>query len=168
MGVMILWVFIVVSFIVGIIIGILLVFTHFYRKKDLGKKFFEDSEKPFNKKAPEMYYHKQRMFRFCYGFFMGIYYFLVIMSVSFTIITIYMIMDDKLNLYIRIFISVMAAITTTLQTILRFDKVGEGYICAMRIIEQAILEYENRERESLEILLQANIEAEEVIHNKYQ
>lgn len=66
-------------------------------------------------------------------------------------------MDDNLDLYIRIIISVLAAISTTLQTILRFDKVGEGYICAMRIIEQAILEYEHRESESLEILLQANI-----------
>lgn len=79
-----------------------------------------------------------------------------------------MVMDDKLNLYIRIFVSVVAAITTTLQTILRFDKVGEGYICAMRIIEQAILEYENRESTTLDVLLKANIKAEETIHNMYQ
>lgn len=38
----------------------------------------------------------------------------------------------------------------------------------MRIIEQAILEYEHKESESLEILLQANIKAEEVIHNMHQ
>ena len=78
-----------------------------------------------------------------------------------------MVMDDNLNLYIRICISVMSAIATTLQTILRFDKVGEGYICAMRIIEQAILEYENREYDTLETLSQANIEAEEIIHNMF-
>lgn len=162
------WVIIVCAFVAGIVIGILLFFTHFYHKKDLGKKFFEDSEKPFNKKAPEMYYHKQRMFRLCYGFFIGIHYLLVVMSISFTSVTIYMVMDDKLDLYIRIIISVMAAITTTLQTILRFDKVGEGYICAMRIIEQAILEYENRESTTLDILLESNIKAEEIIHNMYQ
>lgn len=111
----------------------------------MGKKFFEESEKPYKKKAPEMYYHKQRMFRICYGFFIGVHYFLVVASISFTTITIYMVMDEDLSLFIRIFVSVMATITTTLQTILRFDKVGEGYICAMRIIEQAILEYEDIE-----------------------
>ena len=155
-------------FVTLVVIGILLFFTHFYHNKDVGKKFFEDSEKPFNKKAPEMYYHKQRMYRLCYGFFIGIHYLLVVMSVSFSSITIYMVMDEKLNLSIRIFISVMATITTTLQTILRFDKVAEGYICAMRTLEQAILEYENIELTTLDVLLQANIKAEEVIHNMYQ
>lgn len=115
-----------------------------------------------------MYYHKQRMYRLCYGFFIGIHYLLVVMSVSFSSITIYMVMDEKINLSIRIFISVMATITTTLQTILRFDKVAEGYICAMRTLEQAILEYENIELTTLDVLLQANIKAEEVIHNMYQ
>lgn len=162
------WTIVVSVFVTLVVIGILLFFTHFYHNKDVGKKFFEDSEKPFNKKAPEMYYHKQRMYRLCYGFFIGIHYLLVVMSVSFSSITIYMVMDEKLNLSIRIFISVMATITTTLQTILRFDKVAEGYICAMRILEQAILEYENIELTTLDVLLQANIKAEEVIHNMYQ
>ena len=162
------WTIVVSVFVTLVVIGILLFFTHFYHNKDVGKKFFEDSEKPFNKKAPEMYYQKQRMYRLCYGFFIGIHYLLVVMSVSFSSITIYMVMDEKLNLSIRIFISVMATITTTLQTILRFDKVAEGYICAMRTLEQAILEYENIELTTLDVLLQANIKAEEVIHNMYQ
>lgn len=162
------WIAGVCALVIVIIIGALLIFMHFYHKPDCGKKFFADSEKPFSKKAPEMYYHKQRMFRMGYGLWVCIHYLLLIMSISFTIITIYMVMDDKLNLNIRIIISVMAAITTTLHTILRCDKIAEGYICAMRIIEQAILEYENRENESLEILLQANIKAEEVIHNMFQ
>ena len=161
------WVIYITILILVIIIGICSFFLHFYNKRDLGKKFFEDSEKPYNKKAPEMYYHKQRMFRLSYGFFIGVHYFLVIMSVSLTTVTIYMVMDKKLALYIRIIVSVMASITTTLQTILRFDKVAEGYICAMRIIEQAILEYEEVESNGLDILLQANIEAERVIHNMY-
>ena len=162
------WTIVVSVFVTLVVIGILLFFTHFYHNKDVGKKFFEYSEKPFNKKAPEMYYHKQRMYRLCYGFFIGIHYLLVVMSVSFSSITIYMVMDEKLNLSIRIFISVMATITTTLQTILRFDKVAEGYICAMRTLEQAILEYENIELTTLDVLLHANIKAEEVIHNMYQ
>lgn len=162
------WTIVVSVFVTLVVIGILLFVTHFYHNKDVGKKFFEGSEKPFNKKAPEMYYHKQRMYRLCYGFFIGIHYLLVVMSVSFSSITIYMVMDEKLNLSIRIFISVMATITTTLQTILRFDKVAEGYICAMRTLEQAILEYENIELTTLDVLLQANIKAEEVIHNMYQ
>ena len=162
------WTIVVSVFVTLVVIGILLFFTHFYHNKDVGKKFFEDSEKPFNKKDPEMYYHKQRMYRLCYGFFIGIHYLLVVMFVSFSSITIYMVMDEKLNLSIRIFISVMATITTTLQTILRFDKVAEGYICAMRTLEQAILEYENIKLTTLDVLLQANIKAEEVIHNMYQ
>jgi|GEM_PF-5843643 hypothetical protein len=162
------WTIVVSVFVTLVVIGILLFFTHFYHNKDVGKKFFEDSEKPFNKKAPEMYYHKQRMYRLCYGFFIGIHYLLVVMSVSFSSITIYMVMDEKFNLSIRIFISVMATITTTLQTILRFDKVAEGYICAMRTLDQAILEYENIELTTLDVSLQANIKAEEVIHNMYQ
>lgn len=162
------WVIFVGVLVVGIVISICLFFLHFYHQKDLGKKFFENSEKPFNKKAPEMYYHKQRMFRLCYGFIIGVHYFLVVSSISFTSITIYMVMDNNLDLFIRISISVMAAITTTLQTVLRFDKVGEGYICAMRIIEQAILEYEERRDTDLDVLLQANIEAEQVIHNMHQ
>lgn len=162
------WIVVVCAFIAGIIIGALLIFMHFYRNKDCGKKFFEDSEKPFNKKAPEMYYHKQRMFRLGYGFWVCTHYILLIMSISFTIVTIYMVMDEELNLYVRIIVSVMAAITTTLQIILRCDKISEGYICAMRIMEQAILEYETIENETLEILLQANIKAEEVIHNMFQ
>ena len=162
------WVIFVGVLVVGIVISICLFFLHFYHQKDLGKKFFENSEKPFNKKAPEMYYHKQRMFRLCYGFFIGVHYFLVVSSISFTSITIYMVMDNNLDLFIRISISVMAAITTTVQTVLRFDKVGEGYICAMRIIEQAILEYEERRDTDLDVLLQANIEAEQVIHNMHQ
>ena len=162
------WVIFVGVLVVGIVISICLFFLHFYHQKDLGKKFFENNEKPFNKKAPEMYYHKQRMFRLCYGFFIGVHYFLVVSSISFTSITIYMVMDNNLDLFIRISISVMAAITTTLQTLVRFDKVGEGYICAMRIIEQAILEYEERRDTDLDVLLQANIEAEQVIHNMHQ
>ena len=162
------WVVFVTILITVIVIAICLFFWNFYRRKDVGKKFFEDSEKPYNKKAPEMYYHKQRMYRLCYGFFIGVHYLLVVMSVSLTSVTIYMVMDEKLELHIRIIVSVMAAITTTLQTILRFDKVGEGYICAMRILEQAILEYEQVESNGLEVLLKANIEAEQLIHNMNQ
>lgn len=162
------WVIFVTILITVIVISICLFFWNFYRRKDVGKKFFEDSEKPYNKKAPEMYYHKQRMYRLCYGFFIGVHYLLVVMSVSLTSVTIYMVMDEKLELHIRIIVSVMAAITTTLQTILRFDKVGEGYICAMRILEQAILEYEQVESNGLEVLLKANIKAEQIIHNMNQ
>lgn len=162
------WVIFVIGVVIGIVMAICCFFLHFYHKKDLGKKFFEESEKPYKKKAPEMYYHKQRMFRICYEFFIGVHYFLVVASISFTAITIYMVMDEDLSLFIRIFVSVMATITTTLQTILRFDKVGEGYICAMRIIEQAILEYEDIEGMELSVLLQANKEAEQMIHNMHQ
>ena len=62
----------------------------------------------------------------------------------------------------------LAAVSTNLQIVLRFDKIAEGYICAMRILEQAILEYEEQESAELDVLLQANKKSEEIIHNMYQ
>lgn len=161
------WAIIVCSAIAGMFIGSIGVFLFLYRKRDIGKKFFENSEKPYGKIAPSIYYYKQRIFRFAYGFFIVIHYILMLMSVSFTSLTIYMVMDRKISLYIRIFISVMAAITTTLQITLRFEKIAEGYIRAMRILEQAILEYEHREETQLDILLIANKKAEKIIHNMF-
>jgi heme/copper-type cytochrome/quinol oxidase subunit 4 len=116
--------------------------------RDLSKKM---------RSAPSMYYDKQMMYRKSYGFFIGVHYILVVMSISLTVITIYMVMDTELNSILRLIISVLAAVSTNLQIVLRFDKVAEGYICAMRVLEQAILEYEERQDTSLEILLQANI-----------
>lgn len=90
------------------------------------------------------------------------------MSISLTTITIYMVMDTKLELLSRMVVSVLAAVSTNLQIVLRFDKVAEGYICAMRILEQAILEYEEQESAELDVLLQANQKSEEIIHNMFQ
>ena len=39
------WVIFVGVLVVGIVISICLFFLHFYHQKDLGKKFFENSEK---------------------------------------------------------------------------------------------------------------------------
>ncbi|BDZ81396.1 hypothetical protein [Claveliimonas bilis] len=156
-------------FIIILIIAIIIkVFLYFYKRPNIGKDFFKGNEKPFGKKAPEMYYDKQMMFRKCYGFFIGVHYILMVLSISLTTITIYMVMDTKLNNIVRLTVSVLAAISTNLQIVLRFDKVAEGYICAMRILEQAILEYEENEPATLDTLLQANIRAEEIIHNMYQ
>lgn len=77
-------------------------------------------------------------------------------------------MDTKLNIVPRLIVSVLAAVSTNLQIVLRFDKVAEGYICAMRVLEQAILEYEQEESLGLEVLLQANKKSEEIIHNLFQ
>jgi heme/copper-type cytochrome/quinol oxidase subunit 4 len=151
-----------------IIAFVIKVFWHFYKNRNIGKKFFVENEKPYDKVAPSMYYDKQMMYRKSYGFFIGVHYILVVMSVSLTVITIYMVMDTQLNNGLRLIISVLAAVSTNLQIVLRFDKVAEGYICAMRVLEQAILEYEERKDASLEILLQANIKAEEIIHNMFQ
>ena len=38
----------------------------------------------------------------------------------------------------------------------------------MRILEQAILEYEEQESAELDVLLQANQKSEEIIHNMFQ
>ncbi|MGN0405345.1 MAG: hypothetical protein ACI4F1_08995 [Bariatricus sp.] len=161
------WIILSCFIIIFIIIIIIKAFWYFYKRRNIGKDFFAESEKPFGKKAPEMYYDKQMMFRKCYGFFIGVHYLLVIMSISLTTITIYMVIDTELNNIARLTVSVLAAISTNLQIVLRFDKVAEGYISAMRVLEQAILEYEERQNESLEILLQANMRAEEIIHNMH-
>ncbi len=147
---------------------IIFLFCYFSKNKTIGKKFFKDNDKPFNKIAPQFYYDKQQMYRKYYGFLIGIHYFLLFSSISLTTITIYMVMDTNINETTRIAVSVLAAISTTLQSILKFDKLGEAYISAMRVIEQAILEYEEVENAQLEILLSANIKAEEIIHNIFQ
>lgn len=162
------WIIISCIIIIVIISLISKAFWYFYTRRNIGKDFFVQNEKPLKRKAPDMYYEKQMMFRKCYGFFIGVHYILLVMSTSLTTITIYMVMDTELNNTIRLVVSVLAAISTTLQTILRFDKVAEGYICAMRILEQAILEYEEKKSSTLETLLQANVRAEEVIHNMHQ
>jgi hypothetical protein len=162
------WITISIGVIIGIIGLIIISFLSFYNNRNIGKKFFVDNEKPLNRLAPSMYYDKQMMYRKCYGFFIGVHYILVLMSTTLTVITIYMVMDTALNNMLRLVVSVLAAVSTNLQIVLRFDKVAEGYICAMRVLEQAILEYEERPDTSLEILLQANIKAEEIIHNMFQ
>lgn len=162
------WIIISCFIIFSIIAFICKVFWYFYTRRNIGKDFFKKNEKPFGKIAPDMYYEKQMMFRKCYGFFIGVHYILLVMSVSLTTITIYMVMDTELNNTVRLVVSVLAAVSTTLQVVLRFDKVAEGYICAMRILEQAILEFEEIESAKLETLLEANIRAEQVIHNMHQ
>jgi heme/copper-type cytochrome/quinol oxidase subunit 4 len=162
------WITISIGIIIGIIVFVIIVFLRFYNNRNIGKKFFVDNEKPLNRVAPSMYYDKQMMYRKSYGFFIGVHYILVVMSISLTVITIYMVMDTELNRRLRLIVSVLAAVSTNLQIVLRFDKVAEGYICAMRVLEQAILEYEEKQGTSLDILLQANIKAEEIIHNMFQ
>ena len=75
--------------------------------------------------------------------------------------------DGNLNFNLRMIVSFLAAMATIFQVILRFDKVAEGYIRAVRIMEQAILEYEQCEDADFDVLLEANRRAEEVIHNMY-
>lgn len=63
------WIIISCFVIILIILCIIKFFLYFYKRRNIGKDFFKESEKPFGKKAPEMYYDKQMMFRKCYGFF---------------------------------------------------------------------------------------------------
>ena len=56
-----------IIYIVMIIIVIIFIggkiFLRAYKNKDLGKKFFQESEKPFPKSALSMYYDKQMIYR---------------------------------------------------------------------------------------------------------
>ncbi|MBQ3509760.1 MAG: hypothetical protein IJA90_07085 [Peptococcaceae bacterium] len=161
------WIVIVAGFLLVIAVIVLAVFGASYKNKELGNAFMKKSEKPFKRTAPSIYYDKQMIFRKCYGFFIGVHTLLVILSTVLTIITIYMVMDTQLALNIRITVGVLAAASANLQISLRYDKVAEAYIQAMRILEQAILEYEQTENASYQILLDANRRAEEVIQNRH-
>ncbi len=156
---------IAVSFLTLILAGVL--FLVFWKQKGVGNDFIRYSEKPAKKVAPKVYYHKQVLYRKYYGIFIGVHIYLTLSSVILTLITVYMIMDDSLEQNTRIAVSVLAAITSVLQLTLQLGKKSEGYVLAVRILEQAILEYEQEEAD-LKKLLEANIEAEKVIHNFVQ
>lgn len=160
---------IISGFLLIIIVGaIIYLFYRVNKDKSIGKDFMIKNSEHHPRSAPPFYFDKQQMFRKYYGFLIGIHYFLLISSISLTTLTIYMVIDTKLNDTVRVTISVLAAITTTLHTILNFEKMGSAYISAMRVIEQAILEYESAKDDDLDILLKANIKAEEIIHNIFQ
>jgi len=159
------WMIVICIIVVAVIITIISLFIHLYKDKGKGIKFLKDCESRSGIEVPDVYYHKQRMYRYCYGFFIGVHYLLIVMSVTFSSITIWMVTDE--NKSIALVVSVIAAISTTLQTVLRFDKIAEGYICAVRIMEQAILEFKHGKFPEYRELLEANKRAEEVIHNLY-
>ncbi len=162
------WIIISVFIFFLIIVVILLVFRRFYNDKNVGRKFLFESKKPFNKIAPAIYYDKQMLFRKYYGLLILIHYFFTVMSVFLTTLTIYMVMDSELDDTLRLVVTVLAAVCTNLQMILQFDKMAEAYIVAIRILEDAIIRYEQIEETSLEVLIEANKKAEDVIHNKVQ
>lgn len=64
---------------------------------------------------------------------------------------------------VKLVISSLATITNTFQVILRFDKMAIRKLYAVRILEQAIIDFEYKDDEDYSILVEANKKAEETI-----
>lgn len=109
---------------------------------------------------------KHTIFRFFALGYLIIHYFLNIISVTTSFITVYMVMDDKTEINTQIFFLLTAAITTNLLLGLRLDKISETYAQAMRILENAILKYSIKEEEKI-LLYEANEKAEQLMGNKF-
>ena len=157
------WILYVLIAIIALTIVVLTVYLLISINKNVGKKFLKDSEK--EQKAPEFYYDKQKFLRTYYVVCMVIDYILLIISIVCSTIVIYMIMDITINLELKITISVLAAVSTTLRAIIKPDRIGHIYMKATRILENAIIEYEQGDKKKS--LIEANKEAEALIENGY-
>ena len=148
-----------VTFIIAII------FFRAFKNKEHGKVLLKDSEK--TQKAPEFFYSKQRLFRYYYTLFQGIDFLLIVFMTVFSIITIYMVIDNNPDINIRIFCSAASAISAMLKATIRPDKIAQGYIIGVRILENAIIKYELCDNADLCFLISANQEAESKIEGKF-
>lgn len=158
------WALVVIGIIVFIFLLAISIYQILFKNEKIGYEFLYNSEKIHNRTAPKLYYDKQRLYRFYYGFFIGLHYFFVIASVVFSALTITMVMDIKgVPQTVKLIISSLATITNTFQVILRFDKIAIRKLYAVRILEQAIIDFEYNDDEDYSILVEANKKAEETI-----
>ena len=67
----------------------------------------------------------------------------------------------------QIFFLLFAALSTNLILGFRLDKIAEAYATAMRIMENAILEYVNDSDSDIQKLIEANKMAEQHLSNKF-
>jgi len=134
----------------GIIIGFLSTRTKYFKFNDTDIYFFVK---------------KHSIFRMFGIFYNGIHYLLSVFAVIFTLITVYMVMDKNMGTQRQIFFLLLAAIFSTLSNTLRMQEVAKGYFKAMRIMETAILKY--TDNHSVEELIKANEQAEEIVGEKF-
>lgn len=109
---------------------------------------------------------KHTIFRYFSLLYALIHYFLNIVSIITSFITVYMVMA-KLEIDTQILFLLTAAITTNLVIGLRVDKIAEAYAQAMRLLEYAILKFSLEDDSKAEILYEANDKAEQCIGNKF-
>lgn len=155
----------VIIVIVTILIVILVIALYLKLKNEHNYFIAKDN---VEKDEAELYFYikKHTIFRLCFLAYSITHYLLNIISIIFSMVTIYMVLDKSIDSNLQAVFLLVAAISTNLSISLRLDCIAEGYAQAMRIMEYAILNY-IRKGASLYSLCEANKKAEECIGNKF-
>ena len=149
-----------VAVVVTVVVFLLLVVGLFIFYASTRSKYFG-----FEDHKTKFFMKKHAIFRFVALFFIVLHYFLLDFAVIFTLITVYMIMDEGMSRQEQIFFLVMAAIFSTLSNTIKLNEIANVYFRAMRKLETAILKY--REEQDIALLIEANQEAEALIEEKF-
>lgn len=153
-------------------------------RKGLGLGQFCRSQKELqstvsSRMAPAPFYNKQRTFRLCYGVLYTLDVLLMITSVLFSAITAYLVLDPTVSPGDTVLCLAIALTATLLKASLNLERRARPYIKAVRIMEFAILRYEygtndadpqepDQDPPSIQILLDANEAAEQLIAREYE
>lgn len=133
--------------------------------------YFDDAIKnpsPNDLINPIKFYMKKHMiFRYFAIGYSTLHHLLNILAVIFSMIAIYIILDSSNSNNNQAIFLFLSAISTSLIFGLRLDRAAEGYAHAMRIMEKSILSYLANPDGELQLLYDANDEAEKCIENKF-
>ena len=119
----------------------------------------------FEDENAKFFVKKHEIFRFFAMILLGLHYLLSILAVIFTLVTVYMVLDQCMNNNWKIFFLLMAAILSTLSSTIKLDQLAKTYFSAMRTIETAILQY--KENQDVNIMIEGNKNAEAIIGEKF-
>lgn len=112
------------------------------------------------------YIRKHTTFRLLFLVYSITHHLLNIISVVSAMVSIYMVLDSSSD-NIRAIILLVSAVSTNHIFGLRLDRTAAGYVEAMRILENEILNYLQCETKGLSKLQKANDEAEQYIANRF-
>ena len=159
---------IIIILLIAIILAILIsIVLYIKNEKDIG--YFKGIASDNLLKGEMLFYIKKHtIFRLFFILYSVTHYVLNIISVIFSMVSIYMFLDDDLDPSVQAIFLLIAAISSNLSIGLRFDRIAEGYIQAMRIMENAILNYAIDQKSSgLQSLREANDKAEQYIQKYF-
>ena len=130
--------------------------------------YFENIADPAILKGPLSFYIKKHLiFRLFFLMYSVGHHFLNVIAVTSSMIAIYMVLDDSVSSQWQSICLLISAISTSFIFGFRFDRVADGYVHGMRIMEKAILSYVSDPSIGLQPLCDANNEAEQYICNKF-